>query len=424
MREIPRIRILIFLILLVITLSQEALSLAGIPSYYQRVVSRSLPEVSFQGQVKISNELVAANAAVRGMDLRAYAIYTIVTNLVNTLVYFGIAAIILWKAQGEWFRWFTAFILIFIPGGGLFTFTLASQIGLPFVNAGTILWPLFLLYLYLFPNGKAVPAWTRWPMVLIVGVHLIFLAAYLIPNASVLPPAFWSALETFGIPIIFSGFFLILFSQVYRYMRVSNQIERAQTRWVIVGLAIIVLSLLALPLVTGRFDVMNDGGYLGDISSFIMLLIPITIVISVLRFHLFDIDVIIRRTLQYSLITGILVLTYFGSVLLLQNLFTLAGGSRSPAIVVLSTLVIAALFTPLRKQVQEYIDRRFYRSKYDGDRALAAFAQIARDEVEIERLTSALIEVADETVKPEKSVLWLKHSRSNSSLQTGKHGSR
>ena len=413
MREIPRIRILIFLILLVITLSQEALSLAGIPSYYQRVVSRSLPEVSFQGQVKISNELVAANAAVRGMDLRAYAIYTIVTNLVNTLVYFGIAAIILWKAQGEWFRWFTAFILIFIPGGGLFTFTLASQIGLPFVNAGTILWPLFLLYLYLFPNGQAVPSWTRWPMGFIVGIHLLFQVAYLMPNASILPPAFWSALETLGIPIIFSGFFLILFSQVYRYIRISNQIERAQTRWVIVGLAVIVLSLLALPLVTGRFDVMNDGGYLGDISSLLMLLIPITIGISVLRFHLFDIDVIIRRTLQYSLITGILVLTYFGSVLLLQNLFTLAGGSSSPVIVVLSTLVIAALFTPIRLRVQKLIDLHFYRSNYDAARVLNAFTQIFRDEVEFAKLESALLNVVREIFQPEDAFLWIKGSKEN-----------
>jgi hypothetical protein len=411
MRGIPRIRILIFFALLVITLSQEVLSFAGIPLYYQWVVSRTLPEVSFQGQVKISNELVAANAAVRGMDLRAFAIYTIVTNLVNSLVYFGIAALILWKAQGEWFRWFTAFILVFIPGGGLFTFTLASQIGFLFVSTGSILWPLFLLYLYLFPNGKAVPSWTRWPMGFIVGIHLLFQAAYLMPNASILPPAFWSALETLGIPIIFSGFFLILFSQVYRYMRVSDQIERAQTRWVIVGLAIIVLSLLALPLVTGRFDVMNDGGYLGDISSLLMLLIPITIGISVLRFHLFDIDVIIRRTLQYSLITGILVLTYFGSVLLLQNLFTLAGGSRSPAIVVLSTLIIAALFTPIRLRVQKLIDRRFYRSNYDAARALNEFTQIVRDEVEFAQLESALLDVVRETFQPENAFLWIQGSK-------------
>jgi hypothetical protein len=411
MRGIPRIRILIFFALLVITLSQEVLSFAGIPLYYQRVVSRTLPEVSFQGQVKISNELVAANAAVRGMDLRAFAIYTIVTNLVNSLVYFGIAALILWKAQGEWFRWFTAFILVFIPGGGLFTFTLASQIGFLFVSTGSILWPLFLLYLYLFPNGKAVPSWTRWPMGFIVGIHLLFQVAYLMPNASILPPAFWSALETLGIPIIFSGFFLILFSQVYRYMRVSDQIERAQTRWVIVGLAIIVLSLLALPLVTGRFDVMNDGGYLGDISSLLMLLIPITIGISVLRFHLFDIDVIIRRTLQYSLITGILVLTYFGSVLLLQNLFTLAGGSRSPAIVVLSTLIIAALFTPIRLRVQKLIDRRFYRSNYDAARALNEFTQIVRDEVEFAQLESALLDVVRETFQPENAFLWIQGSK-------------
>jgi len=407
MRGIPRIHILIFFALLVVTLSQEALSLAGIPLYYQRVVSRTLPEVSFQGQVKISNELVAANAAVRGMDLHTYAIYTIVINLLSTLVYFGIAALILWKAQGEWFRWFTAFILIFIPGGGLFTFTLASQIGFWFVSAGAVLWPLFLLYLYLFPNGKAVPSWTRWPMGFIVGVHLLFLTAGFIPFASDLPAAFWSALETLGIPIIFSGFVLILFSQVYRYMRVSNQIERAQTRWVIVGLAVIVLSLLALPLVTGRFDVMNDSGYLGDIDSFLMILIPITIGVSVLRFHLFDIDVIIRRTLQYTLVTGLLVLVYFGSIVVLQSIFHALTGDDSQVAVVISTLGIVALFNPIRHRIQVFVDRRFYRSKYDAARALSAFSQTARDEVELAQLVGALIGLIDETVYPDRVSLWL-----------------
>lgn len=407
MRGFPRIRILIFFALLVITLSQEALSLAGIPLYYQRVVSRNIPEVSYQGQVKISNELVAENAAIRGMDLHTYAIYTIVTNLLNTLVYFGIAALILWKAQGEWFRWFTAFILIFIPGGGLFTFTLASQIGFWFVSAGAVLWPLFLLYLYLFPNGKAAPSWTRWPMGFIVGVHLLFLIAGLIPFASDMPAEFWSALETVGIPIIFSGFVLILFSQIYRYMRVSNQIERAQTRWVIVGLAVIVLSLLALPLVTGRFDVMNDSGYLGDIDSLVMILIPITIGVSVLRFHLFDIDVIIRRTLQYTLVTGLLVLVYFGSIVVLQSIFHALTGDDSQVAIVISTLGIVALFNPIRHRIQVFVDRRFYRSKYDAARALSAFSQTARAEVELSQLVGALIGVIDETVYPEKVSLWL-----------------
>jgi hypothetical protein len=402
-----RALILIIAALLVITLSQHALSLAGIPSYYQRVVSRSLPEVKSQEQVRMSNELVAAEAAARGMDLRTYAIYTIALTLVSTLVFFGVAALILWKAQGDWFRWFTAFILFFVPGGSLFTFTVASQIGFRYVSAGSVLWPLFLLYLYLFPNGKAEPRWTRWPMGAIAVVHLLVQAAFLYPGA--LPPAVLASFPNIASLVVFAGFPLILFSQVYRYLRISNRVERAQTKWVLAGLALIVLSLLVLPLVTGNLDVMDDTeGYLGDLDSLLLLLIPITIGISVLRYRLFDIDVILRKTLIYAVLTGLLALVYFGGVTLLQSLLSAVSQQQSAIGIVISTLAIAALFNPLRKRVQELIDRRFYRKKYEAERILASFAAYARDELDIERLARALMGAVEESMQPESLSISLK----------------
>ena len=140
-----------------------------------------------------------------------------------------------------------------------------------------------------------------------------------------------------------------------------------------------------------------------------MLAIPLAIGIAILRYRLWDIDLIIRKTLQYALLTGLLALVYFGSVILLQSLVENLTGERSPLVIVLSTLAIAALFNPLRIHVQDFIDRRFYRRKYNAEQALTQFAATTRDEVDMQKLTAALLDVVEESMKPEKTSLWLKN---------------
>ncbi|MEP7359816.1 MAG: hypothetical protein ABI847_21375, partial [Anaerolineales bacterium] len=127
------------------------------------------------------------------------------------------------------------------------------------------------------------------------------------------------------------------------------------------------------------------------------------------RHRLYDIDLVIRRTLVYSILTGLLALAYFGGVLVLQNVFrALTGQEQNSLAAVLSTLAIAALFVPLRARIQRAIDRRFFRRKYDAARALSGFAANARDETNLENLSADLVRVVDDTMQPAQVSLWLR----------------
>jgi hypothetical protein len=138
--------------------------------------------------------------------------------------------------------------------------------------------------------------------------------------------------------------------------------------------------------------------------------IPVATGIAILRYRLYDIDRIINRTLVYGVLTGILVLVYFGGVAASEATFrALTGQEQQPQIaVVVSTLVIAALFTPLRRRIQRLIDRRFYRRKYDARKTLEAFSAQLRDETDLEALSDDLVGVVRETMQPAHVSLWLR----------------
>jgi hypothetical protein len=152
------------------------------------------------------------------------------------------------------------------------------------------------------------------------------------------------------------------------------------------------------------------GALLEDVMLLSFAAIPVAIGFAVLRYRLYDIDAIINRTLVYGSLTAVLVVVYFGGVTATQAIFrTLAGQQeQSQLAIVVSTLIIAALFNPLRRRIQTLIDRRFYRSKYDARKTLEAFSATLRDETDLEALNKQLVGVVRETMQPAHVSLWLR----------------
>ena len=279
--------------------------------------------------------------------------------------------------------------------------------------------PIIFL-MVLFPTGK--PLSRRWNWLIYFGLGIIILFIFLITFSQSLAPGSedvtWALpnpigfLKTEWIDVIVTPLLiafplwiaLCAISLFVRFRR-ARAVEREQIKWLFYAAAIFVL--FYLPSFIG--DTYSQAeNFWNQLLPIGMLTFPAAIAIAILRYHLYDIDLIIRKTLQYGLLTGLLALVYTGSVILLQSLFENLTGPESPIVIVISTLVIAALFNPLRLRVQRFIDRRFFRRKYNAEQTLANFAAVARDEVDMQVLTEALLGVVEETIQPEQLSFWVR----------------
>ena len=265
---------------------------------------------------------------------------------------------------------------------------------------------LFLInILFIFPDGVLVPIWTRR---IVWIANLSFIAS--IP-LFVLSNVGWTS-WALVIPILLLLILALLlgfFSQVYRYLRVSTADQRRQTKWVMLSLGLIPLFFLFSIFNGSRIPSSRLLEFISMTLQFLIAsLIPMMIGVSILRYKLLDIDLIIRRTLVYGGLTAVLLLIYFSGVVGLQALFVFASGQRSGLALIISTLVIAGLFNPLRRRMQDSIDRRFYRRRYDAQKTVEHFATTVRDEVELEKITADLLAVVRETMEPDQVSLWMR----------------
>ena len=352
----------------------------------------------------------AANLQQEGLTLRDFAIANISYRAVITITFSLVGFLIFARKRNEWNGLLISYFLIsFGSIGGHYPALVASYstLALPVNIIGYLAYVSFALFFATFPDGRVVPR-AMWIPVLLWSVFF-FLSLFFDwpPRTSPLNPVL-AAVGWLGM------FICGMLAQVYRYARVSNVEERRQTKWVLFGIVILVVSIVTLyfsPLSNQFGDaVVYSRLSLTVLIAFnlLLLLIPVTIGIAILRSRLWDIDLIIRRTVTYAILTALLLAVFFGSVILLQQLFASVLGDRSEVLTVLSTLAIAALFVPLRNRVQNEIDKRFNRKKYDAQKIMEKFSRTVRDETDLEKLTSELVNVVQETMQPKSVSLWLK----------------
>jgi hypothetical protein len=270
-----------------------------------------------------------------------------------------------------------------------------------------------LLTLLLFPTGR--PPTRRWRWLIYLGIGLsvfIVLATTFLqelgpmdgnwtlhnPIGFISQDAFQSSL--INIPTSVSVLLLTVLCAAAPFVRFhrAGAVERLQIKWLFSAAAL--FTAVYAPGFFNESYQVTESLVANLLFTLALLAIPSAIGIAVLRYRLYDIDIIIRKTLVYATLTALLALVYFGCIVLLQGLFDALTGQQSPIVIVVSTLAIAALFNPLHRRVQDIIDRRLYRRKYDAAQTLSAFAAMARDETDLDALTNQLLHAIQETVQP------------------------
>jgi hypothetical protein len=264
----------------------------------------------------------------------------------------------------------------------------------------------FPLFFLLFPSGQFIPRWTQW--LLIVIVPLAFMYAFF-------PQVLFSSALSLARSLFVVGLSLCLIvAPVYRYRHVSSPVQRQQTKWVslgvVGGLAVNALGTISLALLsTLHISTAAHALFFRPTIALFILLGPVYVGMAITRSRLWSIDVIIRRTLIYGTLTATLALIYFGVVIGAQSMTQRVTGAsnQDPVVIVATTLLVAALFAPLRRRIQALIDRTFYRSKYDAARTLNEFGARLRTEIDPEELRAQLLKVVEQTMQPTHLTLWL-----------------
>ena len=334
------------------------------------------------------------------------------------LTWAGLGIFIFLRRSDEWISLLVSLGLIAIGINGLSDNVNLLAIQTPaftpvYYTLGAIGSASLILFIFIFPDGRFAPSWTRYVAIPLVVVSLADpLLAFIVPPLENAPGTIVS------LAVLLMGIVIGTIAQIQRFRNYSNLVQRQQTKWVIFGF----LSLMLVALIWSVAVELNPPSpgpgrlYFNLIALPILLLLllglPITITLSILRYRLFDIDIIIKRTLVYGAQTIVIISIYFVTVIVLQNVLRKVTGQDTSLAIVASTLLIAALFNPLRHRIQTAVNRRFFRGDYDAALALASFGESVRHEVDLEHMKSALISTIEDTMQPSTVSLWLRETGS------------
>jgi len=298
-----------------------------------------------------------------------------------------------------------------LPGGSWVAWTQ--------VWTASCMWSLMLFALLLFPDGRLPsPRWRPFAKFAATALISVSVLSALepgrlqagVPNPTGVVGRAGDIVEASMGILVFVVLGVVLAtaaSVIVRFRRARGE-ERQQLKWLAYAAGFMAGALGLAMLNPGALD-SRLVGYAADLSGVVAIAaVPTAVGIAILRYRLYEVDLIINRTLVYGSLTAMLALTYFGSVVLLQGILLALTGQKSTLAVVASTLAIAALFNPLRHRLQDFVDRRFYRRKYDAAKVLAAFNARLRDETDLGALSDDLVGVASRSVQPEQVSVWLR----------------
>jgi hypothetical protein len=378
-----------------------ALFLAMLPAYYTL-----LQTICTGATCAIWQPTPDSAQALQSLGLSAgiYATFALALTLASAFVCFAVGAVIFWRRSDDWMALLVALGVVALGTVNVAGVLQASYspwqvlaIVLDVLGDGVL-----FLVLSLFPDGRFVPRWTRWllPCWIVSGTAYLFFRdlsfMYLVHNLV------WLA-----------EIILLVIALLYRYHHASSPLQRQQTKWVIFGCCVTGIIVVGLRIPTLLFPSLWQAGSFyrlisGPAYIVAVLIVPISFGLAILRYRLYDIDIIIRRTLIYSTLTVVLAVIYEASVFTLQSFTSgLAFMRGNQLAIVASTFLIGGLFKPLYDRTRALIDRRFYRRKYDAARTLAAFSATIRDEVDLNQLCAKLTAVVEETMQPAHVSLWL-----------------
>src|SRR6266571_2860939 len=353
-----------------------------------------------------------------GLSPGVYAVYTIALTLASVVLCLVVSMLIIWRKSDD--RMALLVALLLVAFGPIYATSSIVAVPSPWRVPNECLYflalTLLMLVFLLFPSGQFIPRWTRWA--LLVFLTGLVLTAFVAPA---FPPYAPVGQLTFLVSL--SALATIAIVQIYRYRRVSSPLQRQQTKWVVFGIAASITVVVGGSVLLLIFPALAEPGSLypvalNALSTVGPLSIPLSFGFAMLRSRLWDIDVLINRTLVYGALTVLLTAVYVGLVIGLSALLRGIISQDNSVAIIISTLVIYALIGPLRIRIQRLIDRRFYRRKYDATKTVAAFSATLGRQVDLDQLREQLLAVVQETMQPANVSLWLRRPEQDGKQRT------